>query len=240
MKKQPKYELIKDDFIYKIENGIYSPGNELPSENELIQQYCVSRITVRRAIDELYHLGYVEKRQGKRGYVRETAKTQELASISSYTEEILKQGMVPSRKVIASELRLCTPDEQATLKLDKTDAVFHLNRVVYADNKPLCYTSTSLPYKFFRDIEQCDFSENSLYDVIENTYHIKIKTSTLKLKAILADYSIAQYLDIEQGMPLLYSFAATFGRIDGREQPIEQFTTYYLTDLFEYTLTQNR
>lgn len=240
MKKQPKYELIKDDFINKIENGIYFPGNELPSENELIEQYSVSRITVRRAIDELYHSGYIEKRQGKRGYVRETAKTQELTSISSYTEEILKQGMVPSRKVIASELRLCTPDEQATLKLDKTDAVFHLNRIVYADDKPLCYTSTSLPYKFFRDIEQYNFSKNSLYSVIENVYCIKIKTCTLKLKAILAEETIAQYLDIAQGMPLLYSSAVTYGHIKGREELIEQFSTYYLTDLFEYTLTQNR
>lgn len=236
----PKYEMIKKDLIDAIHSGFYSPGSELPSENELIEKYNASRITVRRAIDELYRSGYIEKHQGKRGCVKETARTQELTQISSYTEEILRQGMTPSRKVIQAGLRLCNKSEQISLNLDKASPVFHMERIVYADGKPLCYTATSLPYAFFRDIEQYDFEKNSLYDVIENKYNIKISTSTLKLKAVPAKDEIARYLDIEKDLPLLYSSAVTFGIYEKREVPIEAFTTYYLTDVFEYTLTQKR
>lgn len=240
MEKQPKYEYIKNALIEAIHSGKYSPGSELPSENELTEQYDVSRITVRRAIDELYRAGYIEKKQGKRGYVRETAKEQELTTISSYTEEIQRQGMTPSRKVLSSGLRLCTPEEQEVLRLDKTDAVFYMDRIIYADQKPLCYTKTVLPYKYFRDIEGCDFSDNSLYNIIEQQYHLKITDSILKLKAIPAKDDIAAFLDVARDVPLLYSSAVTYGDYQGDILPIESFQTYYLTDRFEYTLAQKR
>lgn len=236
----PKYEKIKEDLISKIENGTYAPGCELPSETALIEHYNVSRITIRRAIDELYLSDYIEKKQGKRAIVKHTAKMQELNSISSYTEEILQQGMTPSRKVLSAKLRLPNDLEQEKLFLDKADPVFSLCRIVYADNTPLCYTDTSIPYKYFRDIENYDFSTHSLYDVIENTYGIKITTSRLKLKAVLPNDKIAQYLDVEKHLPMLRYSATTFGIVDGQELPIEQFETYYLTDLFEYTLIQKR
>lgn len=236
----PKYELIKEDLILKIKNGLYTPGSELPSENDLIEQYHVSRITVRRAIDELYLSDYIEKKQGKRALVKHTVRTQELNSISSYTEEILRLGMTPSRKVLSASLRLPTKQEQETLFLDKAEPVFSLCRIVYADDTPLCYTDTALSYKYFRDIEKYDFSKHSLYDIVENVYGIKIATSLMKLKAVPSNDTIAKYLDVEKNTPILKYSASTSGIVNGKELPIEQFETYYLTDLFEYTLVQKR
>jgi GntR family transcriptional regulator len=168
---KPKYEEIKDQLIEAIRLQKYKPGSELPSENELIAEYNVSRITVRRAIDELYRSGYIEKHQGKRGYVKESPRLQELSTVSSYTEEILRQGMTPSRKVLSSGLRLANEEEQASLLLDKASPVFYLNRIIYADEKPLCYTATTLPYVYFRDIEKYDFSKNSLYASTDSGRH---------------------------------------------------------------------
>ena len=75
MKKTPKYAQIEAELIAQIESGQLAPGAELPSESDLIECYGVSRVTVRRAIDELYHQGYVEKMQGKRACVKEKVKT---------------------------------------------------------------------------------------------------------------------------------------------------------------------
>ena len=55
MRQTPKYAMIENDFIEKIQSGELKPGAELPSESDLIQLYQVSRVTVRRAIDELSH-----------------------------------------------------------------------------------------------------------------------------------------------------------------------------------------
>lgn len=234
----PKYEMIKQDLIEKISNGTYPSGSMLPSENELIKIYGVSKITIRHAINELYLADYIEKKQGKRTYVKSMAKPQELSTISSYTEEIIRQGMVPSRKLISANLRLSTEEEQKFLNLDKSEAVYSLKRIIYADGNPLCYTDTSLPYKYFRDIEYYNFEENSLYNVIENNYNIKITASTLKLRAVAANELIAKYLDIEKKSPVLLSVAVTEGQVENKNVPIEFFKTYYITDIFEYTLHQ--
>ena len=142
MKKTPKYAQIEAELIAQIESGQLAPGAELPSESDLIECYGVSRVTVRRAIDELYHQGYVEKMQGKRACVKEKVKLQELTSISSYTEEIIRQGMTPSRKLLSFGLRVCTKEEAEQLGLKKADPVFFMERIYFADGSPLCLTST--------------------------------------------------------------------------------------------------
>ena len=238
--RKTKYAVIQDDIINKIQSGEYSAGSELPSESDLIEQYGVSRVTVRRAVDELYHKGYIEKMQGKRTCVRGNARFQELTSISSYTEEILKHGMTPGRSIINTELRVSTADEAEKLELQKADPVFHMERIYYADDKPLCFTATTLPYHIFRDIETYDFQKLSLYKVIEEMYNLKIKTTSLKLKAVPAPDEIRKYLNISRDTPLLYTSGITFGQRKEKEIPIELFTTYYLTTNFEYTLTQKR
>lgn len=240
MKQEPKYERIKNILMKDITAGKYPPGGEVPSENELMQEFGVSRITAKRTIDELYRDGYIEKRQGKRGYVKERPRIQELTTISSYTEEIIRQGMVPSRRVICAKLRLATQEEQELLALDKTDPVFYLKRVIYADAAPLCYTATTLPYRFFRDVELYDFTEYSLYDVIENKYLIRLSSSQLKLRAVLAGKDAADELNIMPDHPVLLSSAVTYGLYHGSEVPVEMFETYYLTDRFEYKLSQRR
>ena len=177
MKKTPKYAQIEAELIAQIESGQLAPGAELPSESDLIECYGVSRVTVRRAIDELYHQGYVEKMQGKRACVKEKVKLQELTSISSYTEEIIRQGMTPSRKLLSFGLRVCTKEEAEQLGLKKADPVFFMERIYFADGSPLCLTSTVLPYQLFREIETYDFEQNSLYQVLEEQYHCLLYTS---------------------------------------------------------------
>ena len=240
MKKTPKYAQIEAELIAQIASGQLDPGAALPSESDLIECYGVSRVTVRRAIDELYHQGYVEKMQGKRACVKEKVKLQELTSISSYTEEIIRQGMTPSRKLLSFGLRVCTKEEAEQLGLKKADPVFFMERIYFADGSPLCLTSTVLPYQLFREIETYDFEQNSLYQVLEEQYHIQITTTSLKLKAVSAYGNISRFLNVEEDTPLLYSDGITYGIQKDREVPIELFQNYYLTSRFEYSLIQRR
>ena len=171
--------------------------------------------------------------QGKRACVKEKVKLQELTSISSYTEEIIRQGMTPSRKLLSFGLRVCTKEEAEQLGLKKADPVFFMERIYFADGSPLCLTSTVLPYQLFREIETYDFEQNSLYQV-------QITTTSLKLKAVSAYGNISRFLNVEEDTPLLYSDGITYGIQKDREVPIELFQNYYLTSRFEYSLIQRR
>ena len=101
----PKYFLIKNKIIEKINNEELLPNQLLPSERELIEKYEVSRITVRRAIDELVKEGYAYKIQGKGSFVKGDLFKQKITRVNSYTEEIINQGMIPSRKILNIEIK---------------------------------------------------------------------------------------------------------------------------------------
>ena len=66
----PKYYLVKKSVVEKIENEEFQPGEPIPSERELMEDYQVSRITIRKAIEELVAEGYLYKVQGKGTYVK--------------------------------------------------------------------------------------------------------------------------------------------------------------------------
>ncbi|MGN0660582.1 MAG: GntR family transcriptional regulator, partial [Oscillospiraceae bacterium] len=66
-----KYKVIEQDIAQKIKSGVYAPGSQLPLENQLCETYKVSRITIKKATDQLVALGLITKRRGSGSYVKE-------------------------------------------------------------------------------------------------------------------------------------------------------------------------
>ena len=149
----PKYYRIKQNIIREIESGQLAPDAMIPSEAEWMRRHQVSRITVRKAFDELAVEGYLYRIQGKGTFVSGTSKTQGLSRISSYTEEIARLGMTPSRTVLVAAAMPCDGKIADALGLTIGDAVFVLERVYRADGAPLCFTKTYLPLRLFPDLE---------------------------------------------------------------------------------------
>lgn len=69
--KEIKYKAIYDDLCGKILNGVYKPGQKLPTENELARQFNTSRPTVGRAMRDLQQKGFIFRRQGQGTFVRQ-------------------------------------------------------------------------------------------------------------------------------------------------------------------------
>lgn len=234
----PKYYILKQKLIDKIDQEEFKANELIPSERELIQMYDVSRITVRKAIDELVNEGYLYKVQGKGTYVKADAYSQDLISITSCTQDISKLGMTPSRKVISKKVIQADKKRCHNLELGTNDKVFELERVYYADDEPINHTVTYLPYKICPGIEKFDFSKESLYKVLEQQYDIKITKAKRSIEAILAKDEIAEYLDVDPGIPILLFGCITYGIVNGKEIPIENFKCCYRSDKFKFYINQ--
>ena len=70
----PKYMLIKNEFVLKIESGYYRPGDLLPSDNELMRTLNVSKSTITQALKCLEAEGYIIRQQGKGTFVADRSK----------------------------------------------------------------------------------------------------------------------------------------------------------------------
>ena len=77
----------------QIQGNQLPPNTQLPSERELCEQHAISRITVRKAMDELLHEGLVYTCVGKGTYVAEPKLSEELQPFSSFTEDMQRRGM---------------------------------------------------------------------------------------------------------------------------------------------------
>lgn len=104
--KVPKYYHIKQEIIKGIDNNTYKESETIPSERELMALFDVSRITIRKAIDDLVREGYLYRVHGKGTYVKGDGEQNNLVSITSCTQDIEKLGYTPKRKVISKKVIL--------------------------------------------------------------------------------------------------------------------------------------
>ncbi len=99
----PRYEQVKRHIMQAIEGGSYDAGDKLPSENELVRELSVSRMTVNRALRELTEEGHIVRRAGMGSFVADRRMRGHAADILSIRDELAARGEVWSADVIALE-----------------------------------------------------------------------------------------------------------------------------------------
>ena len=230
------YNQIKDQII----SAEYLEGNMLPSESQFMAKYGISRITVRNALALLEQDGYIYRIQGKGCYVAGNFRQQSLDKIHSYTDMILAAGMAPGRKILSCTVEPSTDKESSMLHLKKNDPVFRLKRIITADGLPICLTNAVLPYSLIVDIESTDFSNASLYEVLENRYGYVVDRTTMTFEASASDPYVSEMLSISVSTPLLIYHSTSYTKIGTDEFPIEICESYYLTNKIKYRLDKRR
>ncbi len=234
----PKYYLVKQKIVEMINNEEIGPDGMIPSERELTASFGISRITAKKAIDDLVNEGYLYRIQGKGTFVKKDTFDQDLISITSCTQDIIKLGMTPSKRLLKAEVMEADTPKIKKLQLTSGDKVFMVKRVYYANNDPINLTTTYLPCKTFPAIETHDFGADSIYRVLENKYNTKITKATRTIEAVLAVDEVARELQIKEGDPILLFRAVTYGLVNGREMPVETFKSFYRSDKFKFYINQ--
>src|SRR5690606_32486824 len=141
----PLYHQLKDIFMEKIQSEEWAVGNLIPTENELIEQYEVSRTTVREAINILVQEGYLQKKQGKGTFICKPKIVERLSCLTGFAEEIKKRGMVPSAKLIHyDELPSSHPITQM-MDLNMEHSVILIKRIRFANDEVIAIENSYWP-----------------------------------------------------------------------------------------------
>jgi len=236
----PLYYTLVRNVIDMIENEELKPGEAIPSERELIERYGLSRTTVRKAIDVLVNDGYLYKIQGKGTFVQNKKIEQGLIKLTSCTEGIKNLGLTPGIKLVEQKIEIPRKTISAHLKLTDNDEVFKTNRVLYGDDMPINYTKSYIVYKYVKGIDKYDFGKESLYNIIENQFNIKITHAVRTVEAILADETDVNLLEVNLNSPILLFNGVVYGIYNGQEVPIEYFKARYRCDKTKFYIDQIR
>lgn len=201
--KVPLYLQLMEEIMEKIENQVYTEDEKLPSERELCDIYSLSRITIRQALTELEHEGYIYKLHGIGTFVAPKTYNQHLEKLYSFTDEMKKLGKSPTTKVLS--FSLIAADERLAKKmhLQPLDEVYKIVRLRFADDQPLMYGTSYLPRKIFPDLTEKDLVERPMYDVFHQDYQIGLTKATERFSATLIREEEATYLDAIKQQPAM-------------------------------------
>jgi GntR family transcriptional regulator len=138
-----KYLRVRD-YLRSLVTHELTVGDTIPSERLLCEQFGVSRMTVRQAVDALVVEGLLAREQGRGTFVAPMKVDLEVR-LASFGEEMQRRGMAPSSKVLAAEVVAATPDIADALDILPGERVFSLYRVRFADGEPMAIEQTWLP-----------------------------------------------------------------------------------------------
>ena len=203
---QPLYKQLMDIITQQIKNGTYKPGEKIPPEPELADLYHVSRITVRRTVEELCTQGYLIKHQGKGTFVKSPMIFRKFESQKnmSFSESCRQNDRIPESHVLSFCKKPATSVTSDFLQLTSDEEVFFLERLLLADSIPVIDVHTWLPTRLFPDFDPNAVENGSFFEYIKNTYCCTIaESSRSTISVTAASPDMAKTLRLSSGDPVL-------------------------------------
>jgi GntR family transcriptional regulator len=228
----PLYLQVKKRITESLAEGLWNPGQSIPSEVELAQSFSVSQGTVRKAIDELAAENILIRRQGKGTFV------------ASHDEEgsqlrFLRLTSTQNNKENLDNHLVSFTKEKATNKIAKSlgvnigTTVVSIKRVLTFNQKPLILDFIKVPASSFRKLtsEMIVEKKGAMYRMYETEFGIQMLRAQEKIRAVAADADTSELLGVKKNTPVLSVERISFTYSD---KPIEWRLGLCLTENHHY------
>lgn len=181
----PLYYQLETIIKEKIEKGVWKTGETIPTENEIMEKYEVSRTTVRQAILALVNEGYLRREKSKGTIVTSpTGRMRFVGSLISFSEEMNQKGIAHFSHIIDQRIVGANADISAKLKLEEGEQVYYIKRIRYLQGQPYLMDEHFIPYRFCPGIETKYQENTSLYQLLEGTYDFNLHHGQIEFEAV--------------------------------------------------------
>jgi GntR family transcriptional regulator len=227
----PLYAQVKQALQEEIENRMQQ-GDIIPSEPELEKRFKVSRITIRRALDELVSEGLIVRQHGRGTFVRKQPIAQELPRLLSWSAQMRQMGLEPRSASCEIELTEPTKEQAALLDLSPSERVVRIRRLRYANDEPICIMTNYIPEAFVPGLVNQGLVNDSLYATLPK-FGLKPVRAEDRVEARTASEWEANQLQISKWAPLLQVTRLTR---DAANNPLYIAVVANRADKFVYTV----
>lgn len=233
-----KYKQVYNELKTQINNGNFAPLQELPSENELMQNYGFSKDTIRRALSLLEIDGYIQKQQGRNSIVLEhdLSKPQMLSEIKTVSE--LNSASTHQVKTTLTSLYIVQGKEELMHIFNVDDQIdfYRIARLREIDGEAVEYEVSYFDRRIVPFISR-EIAEHSIYHYLENELKLKISHSQRKIVFRYANEEEKNTINLgEYGM--VVNVTSTTYLADGR--PFQYGSISYRPDKIAFTSTAKR
>jgi GntR family transcriptional regulator len=225
------YAKIEEAIATEIAQGEYRPGDQLPTEDALLQRFQVSRITVRRAIQNLVSRGLLEIRRGLGTFVLSPRIEAELTKLTGFVEDMNAAGRKATARVVSHGVVAASARVAERLQLAKGTKVMQIKRVRLADGTPISFDETYLPLPLGKQIVHKNLRLHPIFTLLEGEYGIPLVEADYELEAVIASQAVADALQIRVGSPI---FQIERTSMTTGNQPVDYEVLSYRGDLVRF------
>ena len=233
----PLYYQLENVLREKITSGAFEAGERLPTESDLIEQYGVSRITVRQALQALDEEGLIERQQGRGTFVsnRKSRKKRFAGTIhlTGSLDELIEMGMDTPVKVLEMNRVEADSHEAESLEIKIGTPIYRLKRLRLNEGKPFGLIINYLPDEIGSALTMAELSSGALLHTMETKLGLNLDNAIQQIHAELADPYVAKLLDVRVGTALLSIERTVY---TNENKPVEFVHTLYRSDLYGYSV----
>jgi GntR family transcriptional regulator len=193
----PRYVTIEQSLRARVAS--LDPHAPLPSDAQLCDEFGVSRMTARGAVQRLVQDGLVYRVPGRGTFVAPARANRAASRILSFSDEMRRRGRVPSSHLVERLRRPATPDEERRLGVDD---VVVLRRVRIADGDPVALETAVFPAARMQAAFDIDLESVSVFATLAAAGHVPTQ-GRAAIGAEAATAEDARLLQVKKGTPLL-------------------------------------
>lgn len=225
------YSLLKTAIL----NGTIANGAQMPTEQQLAERFEVSRITAKRAMDELAAESLVERHRGKGTHVTYEYSPQPVrAPLVSMLQEIESMARHSDVNVLECKRQRPPADISNALGLDDKEKALHLVRVRSRDGQAFGFYD-SWTAKLQKPVSKRDFSRSPRLEIFRKQ-GLRITHVTQNISATAASEEMAAHLETVPGAPLLSLKRLSYETHQGEEKLVDYLQVHYHPDRFQYQM----
>jgi GntR family transcriptional regulator len=194
--RQTRYQAIAEQIRTRIAAGEFAAGRLLPSESDLSRTYDASRVTIRRALEQLRADGLVDSRQGFGWFAAADPLRQSLAALGTIESQLADEGVRSTRRVL--DFRFVSAPARVRTVLD-SDTVLRVRRLNLADGHPFALVTVWCPEALGASLSRTDVERSPFYELIG----VELGGAVQTIGAALAGSADATLLDVPAGSAVL-------------------------------------
>lgn len=224
---EPVWRQIAGTLESEIDQGIYEPGDRLPTENELSRRFAVNRHTVRRSMSFLQEMGKVRIEQGRGTFVQSDLVEYPIGERTRFTQNVTESNRLPSKTLLRAEQVRADAAVARNLGVRKGAPVVLIEAVSEADGRPISVAIHYFPAKRFADIIPVFRKTLSITESLRACGVLDYKRFSTRITATMPTRQLAAHLHQPPTRPVLQTESINVD-MDGRA--IEYGISHFASD----------
>jgi GntR family transcriptional regulator len=228
----PRYYQLKEILEKRIQAGEFQPGDRFPTDDDLCQEYGLSRGTVRRAVEMLIGAGLLRREQGRGTFLNSPQQSPVFFRLANFDEEMRSRGWQPGTKLIKLRALSASAEVARQLQIPAGEKAIEIIRLRLADEKPIAYETRYLSYRTCPQLLEEDLEHQSIHTLLIDKYNIPLVRACYTIEARVLSEKEADFLQVEAGSAGFVIERVTYTTAD---KPVTWYRTVYRGDVYRFS-----